>query len=724
MQNEKGFQITAAEDAATIYIYGGINMLDRDGFFVDKDEFISELKAVEASNIEVRIASVGGDPVAAGEMYQALVDHPATVTTVNESKAYSAGSMLLQAGDQRLAKPMSIVMVHGPASDGTFGRGTAKDHREVADALEAHARAMMPAYTRHGIDEETVSQWLNSDQDIYFDAQSALQAKLIDSIIDGKPIAASAPKQFQIAAMGGDKPKAAESRAIQEHAEMADANDLGTPAVPKDNPDILATHSRTVEAAIREGANKERKRAAAITAVFEGFDTGDHLDPVTALHAACLADVNCDELAARTKLLNVLKARSENPVLASQQYGMSQSYQQPPNASRHLGGSMEISSDQADRRAKGISAALQIKAGMITDRETINRERKGEFLSMSLIDIMAHEMRGAGYTVAGGREDIARAYVRAMPILAAGPSHGTDHLPSVLGDIANKSAMMGWDGATETWNQWTTAGTLNNYLPHTRANIGLLDTLTQMQENQQWEYGDMSDVKQRITGYFYGLKYGLSIQALVNDELGELTRTMQGWGEAASATVGDTVFTLLTATGSGGFGQSMDEDSTVLFHADHGNYIASGSGAAPSKATISAGRSAMITQTDPNANRTIAARPQYLLHGTTLTMDIFTLLNSQANITGEDATVGERNPVASLGLRGVEEWRFDNWTSTAAWILAASRRTVEVAGVGGPVQPRAEQSMISDTPGITYELSMPFGAAALDYRGLYFNYGA
>jgi hypothetical protein len=47
-----------------------------------------------------------------------------------------------------------------------------------------------------------------------------------------------------------------------------------------------------------------------------------------------------------------------------------------------------------------------------------------------------------------------------------------------------------------------------------------------------------------------------------------------------------------------------------------------------------------------------------------------------------------------------------------------------VAGVGGPVTPRAEQSMVSNTPGITYELSMPFGAAALDYRGMYYNHGA
>jgi hypothetical protein len=81
--------------------------------------------------------------------------------------------------------------------------------------------------------------------------------------------------------------------------------------------------------------------------------------------------------------------------------------------------------------------------------------------------------------------------------------------------------------------------------------------------------------------------------------------------------------------------------------------------------------------------------------------------------------VPESNSVPSMGLQPVEEYRFTG----KQWLLAAARRTVEVAGVGGPVSPRAEQSPISNVPGLTYELSMPFGVAALDYRGLYYNHG-
>jgi len=79
--------------------------------------------------------------------------------------------------------------------------------------------------------------------------------------------------------------------------------------------------------------------------------------------------------------------------------------------------------------------------------------------------------------------------------------------------------------------------------------------------------------------------------------------------------------------------------------------------------------------------------------------------------------------VAQTGLMSVEDYRWDGWVSTA-WALAAARRTVEVSGVAGPLTPRVERSTISNIPGITYEMSMPFGAAVLDYRGLYLNYGA
>jgi hypothetical protein len=57
-------------------------------------------------------------------------------------------------------------------------------------------------------------------------------------------------------------------------------------------------------------------------------------------------------------------------------------------------------------------------------------------------------------------------------------------------------------------------------------------------------------------------------------------------------------------------------------------------------------------------------------------------------------------------------------------VLAASRRTVEVAGLNGQPRPMAEQIPIGNIWGINYQLTCPFGVTVLDYRGLYLNFGA
>jgi ATP-dependent protease ClpP protease subunit len=720
-------EVRAAKDESTLYVYGGIGMPDQNGYLVDASEFVSAVAAQSTKSLTVRLATVGGDPVAAGAMYQALVDHPAHVRTVVDSRAYSAGSMLVQAGDERLARPLAMMMVHAPHMK---GGGNAKQMRDAASALDAHAEMMVTAYTRHGIDEKVVRGWVESDSDVYFSATEAVKAGLIDAIDEGEDLAAiGAPKTYAIAAMATND-AAVKKPQIQHKQQEPDMADNETPATPEvaEPKTIVSAYNKAQKTGQVDGAKKENER---IQAILQLKERPTFQPPqVQAVLDSCIADPKCDRVTAMDRAVSALEELPENaPIYAGSEpadNGGAYDYQPKPAAipvsSAHRAPAPRATGGKS-RSAEGIRAALEIRSGIEKDRDVIEKERSNEFLSMSMVDLMSRELRGMGHRVGGTREDIARAYCNAALVFAAGPSHGTDHLTGILADVANKSAQQGWMEADETWQEWTVSGTLNDYRAAQRANLALLDKLDKMIEGKEWEYGDLADVKQSIQGFFYGKKYGLTIQSIVNDDLGELTRAFSAWGEAANATVGDAVFTLLTAAGSGGFGQSMDEDSTVLFHADHSNYVASSSGGAPASATIAAGRTAMMTQLDPNA-RTVGIRPAYILHGGTLTPTVAPLLSSAQLITGADGTLPANNWVSGLGLRSVEDYRFDGWTTALAWILAAARRTVEVSGVAGPLSPRVDRSAVSNIPGITYEMSMPFGAAVLDYRGFYFNYGS
>jgi hypothetical protein len=179
-------------------------------------------------------------------------------------------------------------------------------------------------------------------------------------------------------------------------------------ATGKGADEIVARHSRTVKQATAAGVRAEAARRGDIAAVFGDFYDADPLNPITALHDECMEDTACDELAARRKLLDFLAHKSAEPIIAREHYATAPQPSAPPRASRHLGGPMLAGPDQSEKRAKGLQSALSIKAGLVTDRAVIDQERRGEFLSMSLIDIMGQELRASGYPVAGSREDIAR----------------------------------------------------------------------------------------------------------------------------------------------------------------------------------------------------------------------------------------------------------------------------------------------------------------------------
>jgi ATP-dependent protease ClpP protease subunit len=706
---------------AELMIYGDIGadwMAEESN---DAKTVVSKIQGMAKSGVrdlDVRINSYGGSVADGLAIFNALRRFDGNVTTHVDGVSFSIASLMAMGGKTIRMAENALLMIHAPWSATV---GNAQEMRRTADVLDKYADAMAGAYMRSGgPDEDSIRAMLTDGEDHYFTAAEAIAAGLVDEITDAVDIAAALR-----GAQARFNPTAAPA-AQQPEAEMADDN---TPAAPVNaaatNPaDVIRAYESASKGGVDEGVKRENKRQAEIRALM-GMRTFS-APQVQAVLEACLADVKCDKVTAMERATQAVELLPENMAISTAANPAADGghYQATGSMSVPLGGFRQGSvTGGVDRSGDGIRTALEIRSGLITDREVVAKERNSEFLAMSLTDLMARELRMAGHRVGGTREDIARSYLKMSPVMGSSPSHGTDHLTNILADVANKSALMGWDQADETWNQWTQQGTLNDYREAQRANLALLSKLDKMLEHQEWQYGDLADIKQGIQGYFYGKKYGLSIQAIVNDDLGELTRAFNAWGEAGSATVGDAVMALLTATGSGGFGQTMDEDSDPVFHADHSNYVASGSGAAPGETTLNAGYVAMATQTDQNS-RTLGIRPRFILHGATLASTVYRQLNSELMITGADATAPNANWVRSLGLQPVQDYRLDAVFSGLGWMLAAGRRTVEVSGVAGPLVPRVERSMTSNSPGIEYEMSLPFGCAVLDYRGLYFNYGA
>lgn len=156
-----------------------IAIYDEVGYFgVTASDFLAELKALDVQRIDVRLNTPGGDLFDGVAIYNALRNHPAAVTTYVDGLAASIGSVILQAGDRRVAARASQVMIH----DGHgLVVGNAADMREVADLLDKTSGMLAEIYAdRAGGSADTWREAMLAET--WYSGTEAVDAGLADAI--------------------------------------------------------------------------------------------------------------------------------------------------------------------------------------------------------------------------------------------------------------------------------------------------------------------------------------------------------------------------------------------------------------------------------------------------------------------------------------------------------------------------------------------------------------
>jgi ATP-dependent protease ClpP protease subunit len=101
-------------------------------FGVDAGTFIRELRNLDASEIELHINSPGGDVFDGVAIYEALLSHPAKITTYVDGLAASAASYIAQAGETVIVAPQAMLMIHNAHG---YVYGGAEDMYSMGDLL-------------------------------------------------------------------------------------------------------------------------------------------------------------------------------------------------------------------------------------------------------------------------------------------------------------------------------------------------------------------------------------------------------------------------------------------------------------------------------------------------------------------------------------------------------------------------------------------------------------
>jgi ATP-dependent protease ClpP protease subunit len=255
-----------------------------EGFYVCLDEFIKDLNELkDKDNITVRINSVGGEVYAATAIRNRLRELKAKVTTINDSLAASAGTILLQAADKgcRKVKSASSLFVHR-ASMSMWGNYNIDDLNKFINGLQAAENVAVKMYSEmSGKSEEDMRAFMEEER--WFTADEAVENGFADEVInDGEKINMSISKNREFMTLNGVRMQAIGMPKVLPSG-MAITNETTPPGKPEDGkitggttempeiktvdelrqnyPDLTA---QIENAARQAGTNDERTRLSAI----------------------------------------------------------------------------------------------------------------------------------------------------------------------------------------------------------------------------------------------------------------------------------------------------------------------------------------------------------------------------------------------------------------------------------------------------------------------------
>lgn len=140
--------------------------------------FRDELNA-EDGDVTVWINSPGGDCIAAAQIYNMLTQYPGKVTVKIDGLAASAASVIAMAGDTVYMSPVSMLMIHNPA---TIAFGDHAEMQKAIDMLEQVKESIINAYVlKTGQSRAKLSHLM--DAETWMDANKAVELGFADEIL-------------------------------------------------------------------------------------------------------------------------------------------------------------------------------------------------------------------------------------------------------------------------------------------------------------------------------------------------------------------------------------------------------------------------------------------------------------------------------------------------------------------------------------------------------------
>ncbi|MFN3656823.1 MAG: hypothetical protein ACK4UO_06185 [Pseudolabrys sp.] len=365
----------------------------------------------------------------------------------------------------------------------------------------------------------------------------------------------------------------------------------------------------------------------------------------------------------------------------------------------------QVDGDEAQARRTAMTDALVTR--MHNDNPTRSGrpvempEHARRYAQMGLVEMAAELINYRGSRVLRSRQvdDIIQ---RAMMT--------TSDFPAILQDAVNRRLLSRYQAAAAVYRRIAARWTAADFRVANVVRAGDFPQLQEVQESGEIKSGKFSESKETIQVKPYGVKFNLSRQMIINDNLGAIDQMLGSYGERVTDWENGMVLDKLVAN------PVLLTDNTAIFDASaHKNYTSSGTAIAV--ASVGIGRAALAKQKS--------------LDGLDLDIEPAILLTSPDKRTVAEQLLTSITPAASAdavpeSMKRIIPLSSGKLTGNAWYLLAdpAVAPILMYALLEGFEGPRLTLEQMFGVQGIAVQLEHDFGVSGIDYRGGYKNAGA
>ena len=300
--------------------------------------------------------------------------------------------------------------------------------------------------------------------------------------------------------------------------------------------------------------------------------------------------------------------------------------------------------------------------------------------------------------------------------------HTTSDFVNILADVSNKTLRAAYEAAPQTFAPITRRIGVRDFKPINRMQLGEAPALDQVLEHGEFTHGTIAEGKEAYALLTYGRIFGLTRQALINDDLDAFGRLITSFAQSARNKESDLAWATFLQNAAMG-------DGVALFHATHGNLTTPGT--AISVDSLGVARAKMRAQKALDGRTYLNLTARYLIvpPGKETLADQYTTQTTPNQSSLVNPFAGRLTTISEPRLEGgVILGDVVVPGSLLAWYMAASLDQpvdlLEMAYLDGEEGPQVETRAGFEMDGVQTKCRLDLGVKPIDWRGFVKNDGA